>query len=339
MVDRDETEQSAARQRWFIDPSAIMQIKNLTLRAKTVVEGFNSGLHRSPLHGVSVEFAQYRPYVLGDDPRTLDWKLLGRTDRYYVKQFEDETNRRCYVAIDQSRSMAYGNGQYTKAEYARTLAATFAYYLTLQRDAVGIMTCGCQSPEFLPPRHRTGHLQQIMRMLSAESTGGDSNLADALSNLANLSRRRGLVVLISDLLTDPDSLFQPLGYLRGRSHQILIIRVLDRSEVDLALERSSMVRDMETGREIYVDPEAARAEYGRRFDAHEAQLIDMCHRRSARMLTVTIDEPLDVALLELIGNTGSGRASISSRMGRNMPRGSSSASPRQRLHGSSREVS
>jgi uncharacterized protein (DUF58 family) len=295
-------EPKATRQRWFIDPAAVMQIKNLTLRAKTVVEGFTAGLHRSPLHGFSVEFAEYRPYVLGDDPRNLDWKLLARTDRYYVKQYEDETNRRCYLAVDQSSSMAFGNGQYTKAEYARTLGATLAYYLNMQRDAVGVMTCGNETPDFLPPRHRTGHLQQIMRLLGQASAGVHSNLAGALSQLASLSRRRGLVVLMSDLLTEPDSLYQPLGYLRGRGHEIFVIRILEQSEISLRLEKPAMLRDMETGREMYVDPEAARAEYRRRFDAHEQQLIDICHRRGARMLTVTIDQPLDIALLELINS-------------------------------------
>jgi uncharacterized protein (DUF58 family) len=303
MAERAQTHATVDRQRWFIDPAAIMQIKNLTLRAKTVVEGFTAGLHRSPLHGFSVEFAEYRPYVLGDDPRNLDWKLLARTDRYYVKQYEDETNRRCYIAVDQSKSMAYGNGQYTKAQYAQTLAATLAYYLNLQRDAVGVMTCGNAAPDYLPPRHRTGHLQQIMRLLGNESAGVHSNLADALSLLANLSRRRGMIVLISDLLTEPESLFQPLGYLRGRGHQILILRVLDRSEMDLKLDKSTMLKDMESGREIYVDPEVARSDYQRRFEAHRQQLIDICHRRGARMFTVTIDQPLDVALLELIGTT------------------------------------
>jgi uncharacterized protein (DUF58 family) len=295
----------SVRRRSFIDPAAVMQIKNLTLRAKTVAEGFATGLHRSPLHGFSVEFAEYRPYVLGDDPRKIDWKLLARTDRYYIKKYEDETNRRCYIAIDQSKSMAYGTEPYNKAEYARTLAATLAYYLTLQRDAVGLMTCGDEASDFLPPRHRKGHLQQIMQMLGRESRGVDSNLEKSLSELAGLSKRRGLVILISDLLTEPDSIFQPLGYLRGRGHDVLLIRVLDKSEVNLNLEKSSMLRDMESGREIYVDPAVARAEYRRRFEAHEAQLIAICHRRAARLVTVTTDQPLDVALLEMISNSHS----------------------------------
>lgn len=299
MTERMPTDERP-RQRWFIDPAAIMQIKSLTLRAKTIVEGFAAGLHRSPLHGFSVEFAEYRPYVVGDDPRNLDWKLLARTDRYYVKQYEDETNRRCIIAVDQSRSMAYGNAQITKAQYAQTLAATLAYYLNMQRDAVGIMVCGNTASDFLPPRHRTGHLHQIMHLLGQESAGVDSNLSKSLSQLASLSRRRGLVVLISDLLTDPESLYQPLGYLRGRGHQILVLRVLERSEINLQLDNSTLLRDMETGKEIYVDPEAARKEYQRRFEAHQAQLLDICHRRGARMTTLTIDQPLDMALIELI---------------------------------------
>ncbi len=305
MPSADPNKDSSERQKWFIDPNAIMQIKNLTLRAKTVVEGFNSGLHRSPLHGFSVEFSQYRPYVLGDDPRSLDWKLLARTDRCYVKQYEDETNRRCYVAIDQSRSMNYGSLAYSKAEYARTLAATIAYYLNSQRDAVGLLTCGTEAEEYLPPRHRHGHLQQIMSLLGQESGGQDSNLARALSNLAGLSRRRGLMILISDLLTEPDSLYQPLGYLRGRGHELLVIRVLDPTEVDFQMESSSMLRDMETGREIFVDPSTIASDYKRRFETHEQQLLDICHRRGARLVTLLTDQPLDLALIELISSSGS----------------------------------
>lgn len=287
-----------------------MQIKNLTMRAKSIVEGFASGLHRSPVHGFSVEFSEYRPYVEGDDPRGIDWKLLARTDRYYVKQYEDETNRRCYIAVDQSQSMDYGSVGYTKAQYAQTIAATFAYYLTLQRDAVGVMTCGSATADFLPPRHRPGHLQQLMRLLAIESRGTQSNLGESLSQLAGLSRRRGLVVLISDLLTDPESLAQPLGYLRGRGHELLVIRVLDPSEITLDFKQSTMLVDAETGREMYIDPEAARRDYQSRFRAHEAQLIDICHRRAARVVTITTSEPPESALLELINR----RATIASEL-------------------------
>ncbi|MCC6508724.1 MAG: DUF58 domain-containing protein, partial [Pirellulaceae bacterium] len=262
-----------------IDPAALMQIKNLTLRAKAVVEGFMSGLHRSPVHGFSVEFSEYRPYVQGDDPRRVDWKLLARTDRYYVKQYEDETNRRCYLAVDQSRSMAYGSLAYTKATYARTLAATLAYYLTQQRDAVGVMTCGHGATEYLPACHRPGHLQQLMRHLDRESEGTESNLAEALGQLAARSQRRGLVIVLTDALLDPSTLGLPLGYLRGRGHEVVLIRILDPREIEFTLPASTMLRDMETGKQIYVDPQAAKRTYDERFAAHQSQLTDLCHRR------------------------------------------------------------
>jgi uncharacterized protein (DUF58 family) len=320
MTSQVSNDRFASTRRTFIDASSIMQIKNLTMRAKSIVEGFASGLHRSPVHGFSVEFSEYRPYVEGDDPRGIDWKLLARTDRYYVKQYEDETNRRCYIAVDQSQSMDYGSVGYTKAQYAQTIAATFAYYLTLQRDAVGVMTCGSATADFLPPRHRPGHLQQLMRLLALESRGTQSNLGESLSQLAGLSRRRGLVVLISDLLTDPESLAQPLGYLRGRGHELLVIRVLDPSEITLDFKQSTMLVDAETGREMYIDPEAARRDYQSRFRSHEAQLIDICHRRAARVVTITTTEPPESALLELINRRATIASELSSpKQGRSGP--------------------
>ena len=325
MSSSNSVDRFAATRRTYIDASSIMQIKNLTMRAKSIVEGFASGLHRSPVHGFSVEFSEYRPYVEGDDPRGIDWKLLARTDRYYVKQYEDETNRRCYIAVDQSQSMDYGSVGYTKAQYAQTIAATFAYYLTLQRDAVGVMTCGTAASDFLPPRHRPGHLQQLMRLLSLESRGTESNLGESLSQLAGMSRRRGLVVLVSDLLTDPASLAQPLGYLRGRGHELLVIRVLDPSEITLDFKQSTMLVDAESGREMYIAPEAARRDYQSRFRAHESELIDICHRRSARLVTFTTDEPPESALLELINRRATvvSPLNASERIGRGQVRPSS----------------
>ncbi len=296
-LDLGRTQQRAA-----IDPAALMQIKNLTLRAKAVVEGFMSGLHRSPVHGFSVEFSEYRPYVQGDDPRRVDWKLLARTDRYYVKQYEDETNRRCYLAVDQSRSMSYGSLSYSKAIYARTLAATFAYYLTQQRDAVGVMTCGQSELEYLPARHRPGHMQQLMRHLDRASEGTQSNLPEALAQLAGRSQRRGLVIILTDALLEPDTLSLPLGYLRGRGHEVVMIRILDPRELDFSLDAATMLRDMETGKQIYVDPLAAKREYDEKFGAHRAALTDLCHRRGVRLTTLSTAQSLDSALFDLVSS-------------------------------------
>ena len=167
-----------------IDPLAVMRIKNLQLRATAVVEGFYNGLHRSPFHGFSVEFSEYRPYTVGDDLRGLDWKLYARTDRYYIKKFEDETNRRCYLVLDQSKSMGFGSLGYNKIEYAKTLVATMAYYLTLQRDSVGVMTFDERIGEFISAHNRQGHLRQIMVALSRPVAGSGTDLDQPLREIA-----------------------------------------------------------------------------------------------------------------------------------------------------------
>src|SRR6056297_1641288 len=173
-----------------IDPRAVMRIKDLQLRARAVVEGFYNGLHRSPYHGFSVEFSEYRPYTTGDDLRGLDWKVFARSDRYYIKKFEDETNRRCYLVLDQSKSMAFGSLEYSKIEYARTLVATLAYYLTLQRDSVGLMTFDEEIGDFISARRREGHLRQMLVSLSRPVSGSGTDLDKPLKQIAALVRRR-----------------------------------------------------------------------------------------------------------------------------------------------------
>src|SRR5580692_11251363 len=167
---------SLARERGFADPKALMAIRSLELRARVVVEGFWKGLHRSPYHGFSVEFTEYRQYSPGDDTRYLDWRLYARSDRYYLKRFEDETNFRCHLLVDQSRSMDYGSTGYTKSDYVRTLAATLAWFLHGQGDAVGLITFGDQIRDYLPSRHRHDHLRQLMLALERQSEGRATNL-------------------------------------------------------------------------------------------------------------------------------------------------------------------
>src|SRR5580698_1362110 len=182
----------------FFDPAALMAVRNLELRARMVVEGFWHGLHRSPYHGFSVEFTEYRAYSPGDDPRYLDWKLVGRTDRYFIKKFEDETNLRCHLLVDSSRSMTFGTRGYTKADYARTLAATLGYFLAQQGDATGLLTFDERVREYLPARHRPGHLRHLMLALEKPATGSATDLAAPLRRIAELTQKRGLIVLISD---------------------------------------------------------------------------------------------------------------------------------------------
>src|SRR5476649_2097021 len=170
----------------FVDAKALMAIRSLELRARVVVEGFWNGLHRSPYHGFSVEFTEYRQYSPGDDTRYLDWRLYARSDRYYLKKFEDETNLRCHLLVDQSRSMSYGSTGYTKAQYAATLAATLAYFLHLQGDAVGLLTFDEKVREYLPARHRTGHLRQLMFALEKPASGKATNLTTPVERITGL---------------------------------------------------------------------------------------------------------------------------------------------------------
>jgi len=284
----------------FIDPRTVMRIKNLELRARVVVEGFYAGIHRSAYHGFSVEFSEYRAYTPGDDPRYLDWKLFARSDRYNIKRFEDETNLLCYLVVDMSRSMSFGSSQYTKSDYACTLAASLAYFMFTQRDAVGLLTFADDVADYLPPRHRTGHLRRLFGMLDRETAGRATDLSRPLERIAESVRKRGLVVLVSDLLAPVAEFRTRLGYLRSRGHDVLVLQVLDPAEGDFAFSAPQMFHDLESGRRLYIDPQAARAEYERRFGAHAAELKQACLDLGVDFNGLTTDQPLELALFDLL---------------------------------------
>jgi uncharacterized protein (DUF58 family) len=279
-----------------IDAAAIMRIKDLQLRARVIVEGFFNGLHRSPFHGFSAEFSEYRQYSPGDDTRFVDWRLYARSDRYYIKRFEDETNRRCYLVVDFSKSMAYGSRAYTKSDYARTLAATLAYYLTLQRDCVGLLTYDEQVRDFLPARYRVGHLRNILSLLDQTEQGSSTNIVVALEQIASLVKKRGLIVIFSDFLTPVDQLRRPLSYLRSRGHEVMALRVLDPAEVTFQFSEASVFRDLETRRPMYIDPYVARTSYLERFEQHRQSLRESCIRLGIDLTQMLTDEPFERAL-------------------------------------------
>ncbi len=280
----------------FIDPVALMQIRSLELRAKAVVEGFFAGLHRSPYHGFSVEFTEYRQYVPGDDPRYLDWRLLARSDRYYVKRFEDETNLRTHLLLDTSKSMAFGSLAHSKADYARTLAATLGYFLNSQRDAVGLVRFDERIDEFIPARHRTGHLRRIMLALEKPANGTSTNLTQPLEQVAEQVRKRGMLVLISDLLAPLDDLETKLSYFRARGHEVVLFQILDPAELTLDFDEPTLFHDVESGREVYVDPAQARDRYIARLEEHLAAITTSCERLGVDLFRLTTDTPLEAAL-------------------------------------------
>lgn len=293
---------AAAQTASFIDPAALMRIKNLQLRAKMVVEGFFSGLHRSPYHGFSVEFSEYRAYTAGDDPRFLDWRLFARCDRYYIKRFEDETNLRCYLLLDASRSMGFGSLGYTKADYARTAAATLAYFLAAQRDAVGLVTFDEQIQEYLPARFRPGQRHRLMVALGRALAGKSTDLGRPLEQVARTASKRGLIVLISDLLAPIDALETQLGYLRTRGHDVMLMRVLDPAEIDFRFDDAATFEDLESGRELYVDPQTVRERYLRQFSDHAAAIVRACNRLGIDYYQLTTDRPLELALFDFLNS-------------------------------------
>jgi uncharacterized protein (DUF58 family) len=284
----------------FLDPAALMAIRNLELRARTVVEGFWHGIHRSPYHGFSVEFTEYRPYAEGDDPRYLDWRLVARTDRYFIKKFEDETNLRCSLLVDGSRSMMFGSRGYTKADYARTLAATLAWFLSHQGDATGLLTFDETVRDYLPARNRPGHLRHLMLALEQPAGGKSTDVAAPLRRVAELLRKRSLVVLISDLLAPVETLAGPLALLTASRHEVVVFQVLDPAERTFDFSQAARFQDMETGRDVFLDPALARAEYVRRLEAHLDAVRATCQRLGISHEVLDTARPLELALFDFL---------------------------------------
>jgi uncharacterized protein (DUF58 family) len=284
----------------FIDPQALMSIRNLELRAQVVVEGFWNGIHRSPYHGFSVEFTEYRQYTAGDDTRYLDWRVFARSDRYFIKKFEDETNLRCHLLADGSRSMTYGSRGYTKAQYAATLAATLAYFLYLQGDAVGLLTFDEKIRDFLPARHRTGHLRNLMLVLEKPPGGQATDLAAPLKRIVEIVRKRGIVVLLSDFLAPIERLEPDLITLTAGGHEVIVFQILDPAELNFSFDAAAMFEDVESGKTVFIDPIAARKEYLRKLEAHCAALRATCQHLGIACHQLATDRPLELALFDFL---------------------------------------
>ncbi len=284
----------------MIDPAALMKIRSMELRAKGVVQGFLRGIHRSPYHGFSAEFTEYRQYSAGDDPRYVDWRVYARSDRFYIKKFEDETNLRCHLLIDHSRSMSYGSIGYSKSQYAGTLAATLAYFLFTQGDAVGLAMFDDRITQYMPPRNRPSYLRRLMLALDADPQGRATDLGPPLQRLARMLAKRGLIVLVSDLLTSIDWLESDLGYLAAGGHDVVVFQVLDPAELNFDFDAPALFRDLESDRDMYVDPPAAQKGYKRMLEAHLDKARTACRRLGIDYHLFATDRPFDLALLEFL---------------------------------------
>jgi len=249
------------RDRPFLDPAVVARLGTLELKARTIVEGFLSGLHRSPFKGFSVEFAEYRQYIPGDDLSTIDWKVFARSDRYYVKKFEEETNLDAHLMLDVSGSMGYGSTAMTKFEYGACLAAALAYLMNRQRDAVGLTAFDDKIVEMLPTGSRSGHLRNILLTLDRLKLGRETNVSKPLQQIIDSLSKRGLVVLISDLFDDADAVIRGLKHFQHRGNDVIVFQVLDPDEIDFPFERPTKFEDLETSEEILAVPGAVRDHY------------------------------------------------------------------------------
>jgi uncharacterized protein (DUF58 family) len=285
----------------FLEPSALARVKNLSVVARGVVEGFVSGLHSSPYKGFSVEFAEHRKYTVGDDPRHLDYRMLARTDRLYIKQYEAETNMRVQILLDTSGSMGYSHdSRITKLQYGCYLTAVLAYLMTRQQDVVGLTTFGAEIGLDMPARSSPRHFSEMMRQLEAIAPGGETKIADTLHKLANRSKRRCLVVLISDLYDEPEAVIRALHHFRHRRHEVILFHVLDKAELEFPFRETIAFHDQETGERIQIDPAYVRDEYRAQIKAFCDGYRRACAEAQIDYVATDTSTPYDTMLTKYI---------------------------------------
>jgi uncharacterized protein (DUF58 family) len=284
----------------FLDPAIIARLGTLELKARMVVEGFLSGLHRSPFKGFSVEFAEYRQYLPGDDLSSIDWKVYARTDRYYVKKFEEETNLDCYVMLDVSASMGYGSRGVTKLQYGCVLAASLAYLMNKQRDAVSLTAFDEGIVSMLPPSARPGHLRAVLGMLDRLTIGQKTDVSKPLHVLADGIAKRGMVVVISDLLDEPDRVVDGLRHFRFRGTDVIVFQVLDPDELTFPFQRASRFRDIEIGDELMAVPSVVRAKYLEELNKMFAYYKEKLGSAGIDYRLMDTSEPLEFALMSYL---------------------------------------
>ncbi|MDF1565754.1 MAG: DUF58 domain-containing protein [Deltaproteobacteria bacterium] len=292
-----------------LDPAVISRLGSLQLKARQVVEGVLSGLHRSPHRGQSVEFAEHKEYAPGDEVRHIDWKAYGKFDKYYVKQFEHETNLRAYLLVDCSRSMAYASqpGGVSKLDYAKVVAASLAYLLARQSDAVGLIAFGSKVRQYLPARASGTHLHELVDRLDALRPEGETDLAAAVDALSERARRRALVLVLTDLLDpEPESL-KILRSLRHARHDVAVLHLMDRAEVDFPFEDPTLFVGMEDDRSLQVSPTQIRESYLEEVAAFIEQARQSLRESDVQYRQVITDEPYDRFLLDFLALRGGGR--------------------------------
>lgn len=282
--------------RKYLNPEVVSRLSSIELKARLVVEGFIVGLHRSPYHGFSVEFAEHRQYMPGDDFKHIDWKVYGKSDRFFIKQFEEETNLKGYILLDASNSMGYKSNGITKLEYGSYLAASLSYLMLRQQDAPGLLVYDEEIRSYIPPKGARSHINPILRQLNNTLPSSKTDASVAFHELAERVKRRGLIIVISDLLDDPEKVLLGLKHFRHRQHEVIVFQILDPYERNFAYKSEARFRDMETGKELLTDPWQIRGDYISRLDEYLGWISKSCRDSHIDYHLLDTSVPFDRAL-------------------------------------------
>jgi len=291
-----QNERSKTDYRKYLNPEVVSRLSSIELKARLVVEGFIVGLHRSPYHGFSVEFAEHRQYMPGDEFKHIDWKVYAKSDKFFIKQFEEETNLKAYILLDASNSMGYKSNGISKLEYGSYLAASLSYLTLRQQDAPGLLIYDEKIRSYIPPKGARSHINPILRQLSDTLPSSKTDASVAFHELADRIKRRGLVVVISDLLDDPEKMLLGLKHFRHRRHEVIVFHVLDPFERNFAYKSEARFKDMETGKELLTDPWQIRAAYMERLGDYLEWISKSCRDSHIDYHLLDTSVPFDRAL-------------------------------------------
>lgn len=283
----------------YLDAKAISRISRLDVRSRLVVEGFLTGQHKSPYHGFAIEFAGHREYVPGDEIKHIDWRVWSKTDRLYIKEYEEETNLKCHILLDSSKSMRYGEKSdppWSKFDYAATAAASLAFLLQQQQDAVGLTTFHSQIDRQLPPSSHPSQLKRLLHELEQVQPDQQTDVGDLFLQLAGQIRQRGIVVLVSDLFLDANTLAEALKQFRLRRHEVIVMHVLHEDELTFPFQDNTLFRGLEMDREIHTNPRALRRSYLEIFERYLENVRKICASQNIDYVRLSTAEPLDAAL-------------------------------------------
>jgi len=285
----------------YLDPAIISKLNSLELRARLVVEGFMVGLHRSPYHGFSVEFTQHRPYMQGDSPKDIDWNAYGKTDKFFIKQYEEETNLKCYTLLDTSSSMGYASeGNITKLDYSLILTAALSYLMVKQQDAAGLALYSEKINKYFPPKVSRTYLQEILKSLSIVKPSDKTNTASSLHAMAEKIKRRGLVIIISDFFDDIEQTLSALRHFRYNKNDVIVFQVLDPLERSFSFGRDSIFKDLETGEEITTQPYQIQKAYKEAMSDFVQKIKTECLNSNIEYNLIDTSMPFDKALFSYL---------------------------------------